>query len=616
MKPVMYLMWLCLLLIYTPIFSQQFPKKDINQYVWDLSLLYPSQRAWDDELIKVNQKIREIGKVKEYIGKSAKDLAKAMDEIYDLRSCAAKLSIYGGLQSDVNIKDDKAASMSEVGSSLEREVESSISFLSSEIKLIGKEKIEKWLKEEPSLQRHKRRLNRIVAEIPYTASSEQQAIIQSMDGWPAISGDGYYSFFESDWNWPKSKNLNGAEIEITNLNYKRLRRSPFSEERIGITKSFLGFLDGYTTHLGYLYVKRIEADLVIAKHRNFSDGIDALWYLRDGAPIGSYKEMTKVARANKSLLNRYASSIKRMSGLNNVSYEDFFFVPKAFSKTIEIDEAWEIVLKALAPLGSDYISLAKKELAKPYMHLIPSANKRGFYANQSPIAGIPSFTMMTFTGSYADLRTLVGIAVSKVEAVSIPQGNFPDTRDDPPIYGNGMLYVAEMLLDDYLISNSSSKEEKVFHMNNALSRLWNHCFTEVINTELDASIQQMIINHNPPGGNQVSDEYLKLLKSYYGDIKVDDIFKSDWMMNPVQFRSYENQFWPAAMAAACLVHQKIKSGDSNGIRAAFGLIGKGETDLSYGMLKSIGVDLNNPITYQAMYTRMDALLDELEKTLK
>jgi oligoendopeptidase F len=222
--------------------------------------------------------------------------------------------------------------------------------------------------------------------------------------------------------------------------------------------------------------------------------------------------------------------------------------------------------------------------------------------------------MMTFTGSLAGLRTLTSLVSSKVRFTGIPSGNWPDTRDDPPSYGNGMLYVAEMMLDDYLISQATSKEEKVFHLNNALYRLWRHNFSLVIEAELDASIQKMFVENEPPSGRKISETYMQILKSYYGDIEVNPVFRNEWMVNSVTFLSYEGHFWPVAMAAATLTYEKLRMGDER-IQQVMseGLLGKCETDLSYDMFKSMGIDLANASTYQAMYTRMENLLNEMEK---
>ena len=339
--------------------------------------------------------------------------------------------------------------------------------------------------------------------------------------------------------------------------------------------------------------------------------------MRDGVPVGSYKTMLNVAAKNNDLLNKCAGVLSKLLGVEKISYQDFYALPKSYSRAFPINEAFEIILDALKPMGKEFIDKAKEEIVKPTMHLVPLPEKRTFYANQMPIAGMPSYTMLTYRGTFPELRALMGVVAQKVRFANMPKEDCPDTRDDPPIYGNGMLYVTEMLLGDYLVEKAKTKEEKLFYLHQALFRLWQHNFSEVTNAELDAAIQQMVINNNPPGGEKISETYYQLLRKRYGNINVDSVFANEWMANSVPFQSYEGQFFVPAMAASCIAYENIKKGKPGANKIITeSLMGKGETDLSYDMFKTVGIDLAEEETYQAMYDRMNYLLDEIQKLLK
>ena len=599
------------------VLAQTALKKDISQYVWDLSYIYPSKEAWDKDLKLVQTKLSTVQKHKGLMQKNAGLFLQAMDDIYDIRSRAAKMMLYAMLQSYVNTKDEQAGSMTDAAGKIEIDVESAVSFLPDEIKKIGAEKVNQWVKSEPKLQRHTRRINRILQEIPYTSSQETQAVIESMKGWPGVTADGFFALYDSELNWPVYVDKNNNPKKITYGEYAGARRTTDAQERLNVARAMLGFSGSYENLLGFLYTKRITADLTISKHKKFNDGIDALWFLRDGIPPGTYKLMIETAKENKHLLTKYSVVLKQILGAQEVGYQDFYGSSKSTLKNVPIADGWDIILKTFAPLGKAFIDTMKSELAKPTMHLVPLPNKRTFYANQMPIGGIPSYSMMTYNGSYANLKTLATIAARKVRIKGIPAGNWPDTRDDPPSYGNGMLYVAEMMFDDYLIQSAPTKEEKIYHLHNALFRLWRHNFCFVIDAELDAKLQEMVINNVPPGGAKISATYMDILKEYYQDIPVDPVFAKEWTVNALPFLSYEGHFWPVGMAAACLLYDQLKAGDTKAAEAMrTGLMGKGKLDLSYDMFKSVGIDVSQKKTYQAMYNRMNYLLDEVSKLLK
>lgn len=597
--------------------AQVFPNKNLNEYVWDLSLIFKSDDAWHEEFAKTAMAKEGITSYKGTLARSPKALLTAMDACYDLRSSAAKLMIYGMLKHDVNTLDEEARKMSEAAANLERDVESSLGFLNAEIIKIGPDKLKKWIAKEPGLARHNRRINRILLEAPYTVSAELQSVIETMKGWPVVSGDGFFSLYESALDWPTYKNSEGNLITISYTNYRTLRRSANTHDRFNISKIYLDYVTKYENIMGHLYTSRIKGDLAIARYKNLNDAIDAMWLLRDGVPAGSYRTMITTAEKNIATSNRYAAILKQQLELDKFHYADFYALPAGFSKRLTIQEAWEIIFNAFQPLGNSFIKKMSEEISKPITHLAPMPHKRSFYANQMPIGGIPSYSMMTFTGSFANLRNLASLAARKVRITGIPAGNWPDTRDDPPIYGNGLLYVTELLLDDYLISHASTKEEKIFHLQNSLFRLWTHAFSFAVDAELDASVQDMILKNNSPSGREITGIYHKLLKKYNPEIEVDESFAHEWQDKSVQFLSFEGQFWVPGMAFACLLHQQIKSNSPEAKSALVdGLLGKTDTDLSYGMLKSVNIDLAHENTYQAMYSRMNELLDQLEKIEK
>jgi hypothetical protein len=80
----------------------------------------------------------------------------------------------------------------------------------------------------------------------------------------------------------------------------------------------------------------------------------------------------------------------------------------------------------------------------------------------------------------------------------IPSDGLPDTRDDPPIYGNGALSAAQMLYDDHLIAHASTPQEKTAYLLYALDSIATRYFRWVLFSELDTKVQQLIVDGKTP----------------------------------------------------------------------------------------------------------------------
>jgi len=81
---------------------------DVHRYVWDLSSLFPSNAAWEEERAAVAKKLETIGRLRGTLGANARALVAGLDEIAELRRSAGRLELYGVLRTDADSKSEKA----------------------------------------------------------------------------------------------------------------------------------------------------------------------------------------------------------------------------------------------------------------------------------------------------------------------------------------------------------------------------------------------------------------------------------------------------------------------------------------------------------------------------
>jgi oligoendopeptidase F len=591
---------------------------ELDEYVWDLSSLYANDAAWQAERATVTGKLKTVGQLKGTLGRDAKPLADGLDEISDLRARVAKMVLYTQLQVEIDSQSAPAKSRADVSTALESNVESAVSFLADEIGKIGEQRLGQWIRAEPRLDRHRRRINRILRETPHTLPSQAQAVVQSMGRWPQLAGDIFWSLHEADLGWPKIPAADGKETPVTLANfYSRLRRSQNQEERNAANNAFLGRLRGLENVFGLLYTRRIDADLTIARHRKFNDGIEAIWFLRDGMPRGSHRVMIDVARKNLGTLRRHVDLRRRVLGIEHISYGDLrATVP--LNRQFTVRDAIENAVNGLAPMGKDYERRLRDRLGQRLMHLPPLPQKRFTFAVFPPVGGANPYILMSFRGNYRSSRALAGGMALMMAFTDIPREHALDTRDDPGIYSNAVIYTGNLLHDEYAKKSTDNREQRIGIISSTLDLIWSNFFEWIIFSELDVNVQDLMAKGEPPSGARISQMYLDLLREYYGPadrLAIDENFSAEWMVESVPFASYEHQFWPPAMAAACLLTEKLQAGDVGARKAMDEALGRGDLDLSYQLLSPAGIDMTTPEPYQAAIRRMNFLLDELATLL-
>jgi oligoendopeptidase F len=242
--------------------------RDLEKYVWDLSSLYRDRAAWDQERATIESGIEGVSKLKDTLGRNAKSLADGLDQISNLRARAAKMAVYGLLVTSVDTHSTAAQMQYDVGTALESRVEEAVAFIRDEISAIGLLRINQWLQQEPRLQKHSARINRILREAPHSLPESEQSILMSMARWPQLSGDAYWALHDLDIGWPTFRDEQGKDKVFNVYAY----RSPGQKEA---RAKFLNRLNTLENAFGLFLSRRIDADLTIARHRKFQSGADA-----------------------------------------------------------------------------------------------------------------------------------------------------------------------------------------------------------------------------------------------------------------------------------------------------------------------------------------------------
>jgi oligoendopeptidase F len=588
---------------------------ELSSRVWDLTPLYTSGEAWEADRVFVSERIGTISRLRGTLATSAQTLADGLDAVADLRDRAAKLALYGFLLSDTDDASPEARRYYDVGTLLEFEVESAVAFATEEIRSIGPERLHEWLAAEPRLERHRARIDRVVAETPYSVGTEAQGVLESAARWPRLSSDIFDALHASDLGWPRSETSPGGRT-LDRAEYLHLRRSGASATRLTDLHRYLQSLERLQNVFALLYTRRVEADLILARHRHFTSGIDALWFLRDGMPPGSFRTMITTTRAHLDMFHRLSRLRAEASGSDRPSYADLFVSVSGGTDSIPLSRALDITVAASAPLGPDYVARLRESMQQSWMHLPPQPHKSGTYAIWPPVAGIPPYVQMTYDGSYNSARAFTGAVTLMMSYDAWRRANAPDTRDDPAIYSNGIIYVGDMLHDEYTAEHSDSAADRKIAEVHAVDFFRAHFLQWVLAADFDAQVEELVADGRTPDGERLSEIYLGLLREYYGPaVAIDDDFGREWMINAVPFLSYEHQFWPAAVAAACELVEGLRRGDPRSSKAVEQVLGSSGTDRSYGLLQECGVDLSRPDPYLAVFAVMSRWLHGLERDM-
>lgn len=592
---------------------------DLSAYRWDLDRAFPSEEDWQAERAWVLDAISRAPSWAGLVQAGADGVALALDSASELRARAGRMALFGILANIVDTDDEVTRRRHDEGTRLEIEVDAAVGAIDAAVLALGADSLVGMTARHEGVARHRRRLGDALQDAPYRLAADAEVVLQTMRRWPQSMGAAYWALMEAEHDWPMAELGGDAAVPVDRTALRRALAHADEQIRVRAVREHFELLMRFEHAFGLLLARRIEADHAHAGHRGFERGVDAEMMLRDGVPPGSAEVMVEVARRHRSVLRRYVALRARTLGVGRGSYADLFRRPPAIDRAFPVDQALALAVRAVEPLGAAYQERLAERLTRPAMHLPPAPDKRPIYGIFYPVGGLGPYVVMSYDDSYVASRAIAGAATLMMAYADIPTDAEPDTRLDPAIYSNAVLYAGNLLHDRHLAETAVSPLERAALLQAQLDRLWNTFFRWVISAELELAIEDQLRAGNPPSGAHISEMYGGLLEDYYGPEVVDPearrIFGREWMQYDVSFHSYEHLFWPPAMAAAVALLEQVERADQPGPGGLTGLLGRGRSDRSYHLLRSAGIDLATPAPYEALMRAMEDLMADLERTL-
>lgn len=583
---------------------------------WDLDSLYPSQEAWDAEAAHVRSRLASIFERRGHTLDTAESLADLLDLVSDARGRAGRMAKVGVLQAEVDTTSSNAAARREEALALEATVESQVAFLADAVLAIDPDRIDEWLRSDPRVGRHGRRLRRIRFEGRFTRGASQSATAQ-LARLSRTAADAYGALMSSDLQWP-ALDTNAGIVALDPTTHARLARDASRAVRHAANERFLSHLRRFESLAGMLLTRRVEGDLALARAAGLDDPVDRLFVLADGLPPQAYRRMFEVAQRGKTVFTRVFRALARAQGLTTLSLDDVH-AQLATPRIYTYSESVDLAVAGAAPLGAAYQAQLRQRLAAPWIHARPDAHKSGTVGAYWQVGGGHPHVLLSFRGRHSNSRTLSAAAALMMAYASIPDEAAPDRREeDLPVFGNALWYLGQLAHDDTLLQRAKTRGERVGLLAEQIYVVWNVYARWSLAAQFETEIGRRVAAGRPPGGAELSAYYMSLLREYFGGpggVEIAPYFGTEWMTFDTMFYGPHQLTFPAAMAAAVALRSRIALGDAAALDTVRQGLARSETHYSHDVLKGAGIDLSTSAPYEHVLDHLGSLAARLEREL-
>lgn len=583
---------------------------------WRLEDILPNDQAWEELLEQCRQEILAYPRFQGTLGESAEQLYGCLEFDGRCGLDVERLYVYARMRLDQDTAQGLYQDMFGRAQSLSVEAANRSAFIVPEILAIPQERLEGFFREYPKLETYRRMMEMILGRREHTRSGEIESLLaQSQDA--TQGGSQVFSMFNNaDVRFPSITGENGQEQPVTHGNYIALMENPDRRIRKDAFASLYSVYRQFQNTLAAAFEANVKQAVFYARVRGYRS--TRQYYLSENeVPEQVYDNLLQVVRDSLPLLHRYVKVRREALGLDEIHMYDLY-VPmvSSFSRRYTFEEAKELVLQGLAPLGEEYLNLLRQGFESRWIDVYENEGKRsGAYS--WGVYGAHPYVLMNFHGTLNDVFTLAHEMGHSIHTYYSDQAQ-------PYVYAGYKIFVAEVastcneaLLIRWLLSRARDPQEKRYLLNHFLESFRGTVFRQTMFAEFEYQVHQKALEGEPLTAQGMNQLYHQLNQDYFGpEMKVDEEIDHEWERIPHFYTPFYVYQYATGFAAAIAISSRILKGEPGALEGYRRFLQGGCSMKPIELLKLAGVDMSTAEPIKEAMAVFQELLSEFEEAGK
>lgn len=584
------------------------------EYTWDLSSLFESDEAWEKAFNELDGTIEGVAELSGKLN-TPENVRLCFDRSTLLERKLSDAFTYAFLRRSEDTTDEAAQSMYSRCYGKYVEALTKTAFIDPELLSLPSGKLRE-ISESEELIPYTFMMEKLILQKPFTLSEKEEALLASFGETFAVPSEVSKNLQDADMVFEPAEDSEGKNHEVTNSAFVLLQTSEDRTLRGNAFRSMYKSYKGHIQTFAATYSGEVKTSVSMASARGYSSS-RAMHLFSENIPETVYDNLIDSVREHMPAMYRYAELRKRLLGVDELHYYDLYTpLIKGSNREYTYEQAQEMVLEAVKPLGETYVSEVRKAFDSRYIDVYPNKGKAGGAFSSGTYDSNP-YILTNFTGT-----------LDSVSTIAHEMGHSMHTHfsnvNQPPQYAEYTLFVAEVastvnenLLIRNLLSKAETPEEKLFYLNQHLENFKATVYRQTMFAEFEREVHRLAEEGgvlNPSGLNGI---YESLVKDYFGPaLKLDEEVKYEWARIPHFYRPFYVYKYATSYAAATDISERLLSEGRPAVEKYLEFLSMGGSDYPIEELKVAGVDLTSKDPVDRALERFESLLDEFEETLE
>ena len=583
---------------------------------WNLSLMYADREAWETDLKLAQEMGKKLADREGHVCDSAQNLLDTLRQQTDLYRKLGHLGVYVSCLSDQDTGNDTHQEMSQRFDSIIAGIESSISFITPEILELETAQVEDYYRQCPSLEDYRIEFENILRLKPHILSKEMEKLLADASEICNNPDQTYSIYSNADMRFPEVEDENGEMVQITHGRFVPLQESADRRVRRETFEKLYGVYKQYSRTLASIYSGHVKQLIFNAQARHYENTLEAAVNVVN-VSSQVYRNLVDTVNKNLDKMHRYVRLRKRLLGVDELHMYDIYTpIIAGVSKEIPFAEAKETVLKALAPLGEDYLQVVKEGFANRWIDVYENEGKRSGAYSTGSYDSYP-YILLNYTGNMDNMFTLI-------HEMGHSMHTWYSNHGQPPMYAHYRIFVAEVastcneiLLMEYLLAHTTDKKERAYLLNHYLDSFKGTVYRQTMFAEYEMITNRMAEEGQSLTAEALTKVYYDLNCKYYGpDMVSDPEIGVEWARIPhFYYNFYVYQYATSFSAAVAIARNILKEG-APAVERYKKFLSSGSSMPPVELLKIAGVDLTTAQPIQDALDVFGQVIEELEELTK
>lgn len=582
-----------------------------EEYKWAITDIYPSDEEWEADYNRAMEMINFSC----YAGKlnDRQTLLKFFKENDEFMKLAERLAVYAHMRHDEDTRISKYTSYYSKVGMLFSKYSSDVAFFEPELAKQSEEYLVSLLSDK-DFSDYDYQIKQFIKRKTHVLSEAEEKLI-------ALAGETFSTFRDTfgmidnaDLPLPDIE-LDGKNVKLSHGLYGLVLHSSDRDKRKEVYEKYYAAYTSLLNTITSTYYGNVKKDVFYSKAYKFNSCLERALFEEDVDRV-VYDNLLASVEKSFPAMHRYIADRKKLLGYDKLYFYDIYApLVQDVDFKISYDDAYNYVIKGLAPLGSEYQELLKKGHDERWIDVEETEGKRsGAYS--TGVNGVHPYVLLNYQPTLSDIFTIAHEMGHSLHTYFSCE-NQPYAKADYRIFvAEVASTVNEVLLLKFMLAEANDENLRKYLLNYYLDSIRATLHRQTLFAEFEFKAHELVEKGEPLTKENLCSLYADLGKKYYGDaIEHDYNISCEWCRIPHFYTSFYVYKYSTGIITAINIANKILSEGDKAVKDYFKFLSGGSSTDPVSLLKLAGIDLTKREPFDFAMAEFEKTLLEFEKSM-